>query len=124
PWDWVALPAYPVYSGKRSMARKGPGLHQHHFTGARNPVRIQPGDKLFVYVWLDPADAPKSIQLQYYDGAWEHRAYWGEDLCYGAGEPDGPDHWFPGPLPEAGHWARLEVDAAKIGLPPGARVDG
>src|SRR5204862_6401045 len=97
---------------------------QHYFTGAGNPVSIQPGDKLFVHVWLDPANPPKSIQLQYHDGAWEHRADWGEDLCYGAGKPDGPSHRFAGPLPQGGRWARLPVDAAKIGLETGARVDG
>src|SRR5262249_46852142 len=66
PWQWVSGPTHPVYSGKRSLLRSGPGLHQHHFTGAANPVRIHPGDKLFVYVWLDPSDPPRSIQLQYH----------------------------------------------------------
>jgi len=124
PWKWVSAPEYPVKSGKRSMVRSGPGLHQHHFTDARNPVLINPKDKLFTYVWLDPKNPPQSIQFQFYDGNWDHRAYWGEDLCYGAGTPDGPSHRFVRPLPEVGKWARLEVDAAQIGLPLGARVDG
>jgi hypothetical protein len=124
PWKWVSLPAYPVYSGRRSMVRAGPGLHQHYFTGARNPIRIYPGDKLFVYIWLDPSAAPRSIQLQYNDGSWDHRAYWGEDLCYGAGQADGPSHLFAGRLPKLGQWARLEIDTGKIGLSPGALVDG
>jgi hypothetical protein len=124
PWRWVTGPMHPVHSGKRSMLRSGSGLHQHHFIGASNPVVIHPGDKLFAYIWLDPSDPPRSIQLQYHDGTWEHRVYWGEDLCYGAGKPDGPEHLFAAPLPKAGRWTRLEVAASKIGLEPGARVDG
>jgi hypothetical protein len=121
PWKWVEK---PVFSGKRSMVRSGPGLHQHYFTGALNPVEIHPGDKLFVYVWLDPKDTSRSVQLQYNDGTWEHRAYWGDDVCYGAGSPDGPSHYCAGPLPPAGQWTRLEVEAAKIGFHPGAKVTG
>jgi hypothetical protein len=124
PWQWGTFPAHPVYSGKRSMVRSGPGLHSHHFTDALNPVRILPEDKLFAYAWLEPRDAPRSIQLQFHDGTWLHRAYWGEDLCYGSGTPDGSSHLFAGPLPPLGRWTRLEVDAAKLGLEPGAKIDG
>ncbi len=124
PWLWGSAPDYPVFSGKRSMFRTGSGLHQHYFTGALNPVRVQPEDKLFVYVWLDPKGPPRSVQLQYNDGTWEHRDYWGEDLCYGAGSPDGTSHYCAGPLPALGRWARLEVPAEKIGLAVGSRVDG
>src|SRR5262249_44470249 len=46
PWQWGTFPAHPVFSGKRSAVRSGPGLHSHHFTGALNPVRILPDDKL------------------------------------------------------------------------------
>ncbi len=123
-WHWDSAPRHPVYSGERSFVRSGQGLHQHYFTDARNPVRIFPDDKLFAYVWLDAQNPPRSIQFQFNDGTWEHRAYWGEDLCYGAGMTDGPGHFSAGALPAAGKWARLEVDAAKIGLAPGARVDG
>ena len=102
PWQWVSLPAYPVYSGKRSMVRSGPGLHQHYFTGALNPVEVHREDKLFTYIWLDAKDPPRSIQLQFNDGTWNHRAYWGEDACFLAGQPDGPNHHKVGALPPAG----------------------
>ncbi len=29
-----------------------------------------------------------------------------------------------GPLPKAGEWVRLEVEAEKVGLPPGAAING
>ncbi len=123
-WKWDSAPKHPVYSGKRSMVRTGPGVSQHFFTGALNPIYINPEDKLFVYVYLDPKDPPKSIMLQYNDGTWEHRLYWGEDKCFLVGTPNSPQHLAAGPLPKPGQWARLEIEADKLNLPPDARVHG
>ena len=35
--------------------------------------------RLFAYVYLDPENPPETVQLQFNDGSWEHRAYWGAD---------------------------------------------
>jgi len=121
-WQWEQK--QPVQSGKRSMVRSGAGLHQHSFTGAARPLYINPGDRLFTYVYLDPKNPPKSIMLQYDDGTWEHRAYWGEDKCVLAGTPNGPQHFQAGPLPPAGKWVRLEIEADKLKLIPDTRVHG
>ena len=43
-------------------------------------MKVGHGAKLFAYVFLDPKDPPKTVMLQFYDGTWEHRAVWGEDL--------------------------------------------
>jgi hypothetical protein len=123
PWAWVSAPE-PVLSGKRSMKRSGSGVHQHAFTGAQ-PLELLPNDKLFVHVWLDAKDPPKSIMLEWHDGNnWEHRAYWGDDACHLAGQPDAPNHHKVGPLPKTGEWVRLEVKATAVGLAPGAKVNG
>jgi hypothetical protein len=61
--------------------------------------------------------------LQFNDGTWNHRAYWGEDaIPFGAG--DTPEHRLMGPLPKLGEWVRLEVDAAHVGLAAGAELNG
>ncbi|MFM8728955.1 MAG: hypothetical protein ACKON9_27960, partial [Planctomycetaceae bacterium] len=61
--------------------------------------------------------------LQFNDGAWEHRAFWGEDkIPFGSG--DTPGHRSMGPLPEVGKWVRLEVSAAHVGLPAGSEING
>jgi hypothetical protein len=120
-WQWQAQPSH---SGKRSMARTGMGLHQHSFTAANRPLYINAGDRLFAYVYLDPKNPPKSIMLQFHDGTWEHRAYWGEDKCALAGTPNGPQHFLAGPLPPAGKWVRLEIEADKLNLQPDALVHG
>ena len=123
-WQWDGAPKHPVNSGKRSTVRTGTGMHQHSFTGATQPLYVNAGDRFFTYVYLDPKNPPKSIMLQFHDGTWEHRAYWGEDKCVLAGTPNGPQHFLAGALPPTGKWARLEIDADKLNLPPDTRVHG
>ncbi|HVX63413.1 MAG TPA: DUF1549 and DUF1553 domain-containing protein, partial [Pirellulales bacterium] len=121
-WMFVSAPS-PVLSGSKASTRKSTGLSQHFFTGATQGLRVGEGDKLFAYVYLDPADMPKEIMLQFNDGSWEHRVTWGEDVIpWGA--VNSPSRLPAGPLPEAGQWVRLEVEAAKVGLNPGAVING
>jgi hypothetical protein len=121
-WKWVVKPA-PVFSGERATQRKAQGLSQHFFTGATSPLKIGSGDKLFAHVWLDPQAPPRQIMLQFNDGTWEHRAYWGENIIpWGA--DNSPARRHMGPLPKAGEWVRLEVAAKDVGLADGARVNG
>ena len=122
PWEFVSKPA-PVFSGEKASKRSGSGNTQHFFTGATAPLKIGEGDKLFAYCYLDPANPPKTVMLQWNDGIWEHRAFWGEDkIAFGAG--DVPGHRRLGDLPKLGEWVRLEVDAAHVGLPAGKLVNG
>ena len=122
PWEFVSAPA-PVYAGESATKRTAEGLAQHFFTGANPTLAIGEGDRLFCYVYLDPANPPQEIMLQWNDGSWEHRAYWGEDVIpWGAAGQ--PSKFHAGELPAAGEWVRLEVEAANVGLAPGAQVNG
>jgi hypothetical protein len=121
-WKWVGKPN-PVFSGKRATVRTAKGLSQHLFTGARQPLRIAAGDKLFAYVYLDPKNPPKTVMLQFNNGTWEHRAYWGANRI-DWGVDKSPSRFHAGALPRAGQWARLEVEARSIGLAPGTVVNG
>ncbi len=118
-WHWVTT---RKRSGTRSLRRSGKGLIQDYFTEARPRLRVQAGDKLFAHVWLDPKDPPKSVQLQFHAGNWEHRVRWGRP-AHGAGRKGGAN-LVAGPLPAAGRWVRLEVAAEAVGLRPGQRIDG
>jgi hypothetical protein len=121
-WKWVGKPA-PVFSGKLASVRTAEGLGQHVFVNATDRLRIGPGDKLFAYVFLDAKNPPKEVMLQFNDGSWEHRAYWGANLIdWGVDKTASRIH--KGPLPAAGKWVRLEVDAQAVGLKPGAEVNG
>lgn len=123
PWKFVNKGEFAVFSGEKASTRTGEGVTQHFFTGANPGLKIGDGDKLFAHVYLDPSNPPKCVMLQFNDGQWEHRAFWGEDVIpFGSGT--GPNHVPMGSLPETGKWVRLEVDAAKVGLGPGAVLNG
>jgi hypothetical protein len=90
-------------------------VNEHSFDGATSQLPINTGDVLFTYVFLDPNNLPREIMLQWNDGTWEHRAYWGANILnYGL---DGTDsRRYMGPLPAAARWVRLEVPASLVGL--------
>ena len=121
-WHWVNSPQ-PVLQGQKAAERTATGLGQHIFTDARQPLLIGSGDKLVAHVFLDPANLPEQIMLQFNDGTWEHRAYWGANKIDWGGD-NSPSRLAMGPLPEAGRWVRLEVDAAAVGLATGTVVNG
>ncbi|MDA1049724.1 MAG: PSD1 and planctomycete cytochrome C domain-containing protein [Planctomycetota bacterium] len=123
PWKFVSAPDHPVFSGENSSVRTGNGLTQHFFTEATEPLMISANDRLFAYVYLDPANPPETVQLQFNDGSWEHRAFWGADKGHGAGR-NNPSNLRLGDLPEAGKWVRLEVPSAAVGLNEGAKLNG
>ncbi len=123
PWEFVGKPDHPVFSGEKASRRQGSGITQHFFTGANPGLKIGEGDKFFAYVYLDPKNPPKTVMLQFNDGTWEHRAFWGDDaIAFGSGDTDG--HRRLGDLPKTGEWVRLEVDAARVGLPAGKLLNG
>ncbi len=123
-WKWVSKSeGYPVSSGERATVRTAKGLSQHFFTRAKEPLTIEANAVLFAHVYLDPKNPPRTVQLQFNDGSWEHRAYWGEDKGHGAGRNNASNRRM-GDLPKKGQWVRLEVPAESVGLKPGSKVAG
>lgn len=121
-WTWIRTQPEPLLGRKAHQSALVSGLHQHFFHGAKFPLFVSVGDRLFAHVYLDPQRLPRQVMLQWHDGTWEHRVYWGENLI-----PWGSDgtvsRQFMGLLPPAGRWVRLEVPAALVGL-EGRAVDG
>jgi len=124
PWKFVTRGEGPVHSGEKSTTRTATGLSQHFFTGANPGLKIGEGDVLFAHVYLDPANLPRAIMLQFNDGTWEHRFNWGDEDAIGFGAKNTPAKRIAGPLPRAGEWVRLEVNASDVGLMPGATLNG
>jgi mono/diheme cytochrome c family protein len=121
-WRFVKSPQ-PVLNGTSANERTATGLSQSVFTGAKLPLVIGEGDKLVAHVYLDSDNPPEQIMVQFHAGTWEHRAYWGASkIDWGTDQT--ASRLSMGPLPEAGRWARLEVDAAGVGLAPGTVVGG
>ena len=114
-WNWTSSSPSP-YSGKLAhQSSQGNGLHEHYFSGASVTMNPKVGDVLFSYVYLDPANPPSEIMLEWYDGTWNHRAYWGNNsISYG--QNDTPERRYMGSLPTAGQWVRLEIPASSVNL--------
>ena len=123
--QWISTNAGPVFSGQRAIRRAGKGVHQVFFADCADPLTVGAGDKLFAYVFLDPADPPKAIMVQYnVGGNWSKRANWGDNDAIPYGAKGTPEKLLMGKLPKAGQWLRLEIDAARLALQPDTKIGG
>ena len=116
-WNWVGSNPTPYAGTLVHQSSLLPGVHQHYFSGATNTLPVNVGDTLFAYVYLDPANPPSEVMLQWDtgDGTWAHRAYWGANLI--AWGTDGTaSRRSMGALPATGQWVRLSVPASQVGL--------
>jgi hypothetical protein len=114
-WLWVSNNPAP-YSGKLAhQSAIASGMHQHYFDWAGNPLYVAPGSRLFTYIYLDPSHLPTEILLEWNDGTWDHRAYWGANSITN-GTSGTPSRFYMGPLPTAGRWEPLIVPASSVNL--------
>ncbi|OAI46463.1 hypothetical protein AYO44_11295 [Planctomycetaceae bacterium SCGC AG-212-F19] len=90
----------PFSGSMASQSNIAPGEHQHFFYNASSPLPGNTGDKLFAYVYLDPANVPSEIMLQ-----WHSNGSWDKDGTV--------SRRYMGALPAAGGWVRLEVPASR-----------
>ncbi len=120
-WSWVSSPT-PFSGGLAHQSGLVAGMHQHYFYNATSTMAVLAGDTLYAYVYLDPANPPSEVMLQWNDGSWEHRAYWGANQI-GWGTNGTNSRRYMGALPAAGQWVRLAVPAAQVGL-EGRTVNG
>jgi len=121
-WSFVARPE-PVLSGDKSVKLAATSLQQVVLQEAKPGLKAGAGDKLFAYVYLDAKKPPREIMLQWHTTNWLHRAYWGENVIPW-GKDDSSERRRMGDLPKLGEWVRLEVDVDKVGLKPGAVING
>jgi YD repeat-containing protein len=122
-WTWVSSNPSPYSGAVSHQSNIAAGEHQHFFYGATQTLQVNAGDRLYAYVYLDPANTPSEVMLQWNDGSgWEHRAYWGaNNITWGTNGT--ASRRYMGPLPQAGGWVRLEVPASAVGL-EGKTVNG
>jgi len=114
-WNWRNTNPTPFSGALAHQSNLVGGTHQHYFLGANETLSVGAGDSLFTYVFLDPASPPSQVMLQWNNGNWEHRAYWGQNqIPFGVNGTESRRHM--GPLPAAGQWVKLEVPASQVGL--------
>ena len=114
-----------VQSGERALRRTDKGLAQDYYDGGAEPLAVPLAGVVFAHVFLDPADPPKTVMLQFHhNGVWGHRAVWGDYDAIQWGKPGTTEKANMGALPEAGKWVRLAVPIAKLGLKAGDQLTG
>ncbi len=114
-----------VFSGKISIKRAGDGMVQDFYNGGAAPLAIPQDAVFFAHVFLDPANPPKSVMLQFHNnGGWNHRAVWGDYAAIEFGTVNTNERVNAGPLPEKGKWVRLEFQAEKLGIKTGDQLSG
>ena len=124
PWEFLEKPSHPVFSGRAALRNKAQGMKQRFFDNAAHKLRIGAGDTLLAYVFMNLANPPKELMLQWHtSGGWSHRAYWGENLI-DFGKDGTPERTRLGELPATGKWVRLEVPIEKLKLTPGTLIEG
>lgn len=113
-----------VFSGNLALRRQASDqVEQDFFSGGAEFVVPENG-KIFTYCFLDPDDPPETIMIQFHTSGWLHRAVWGAEAKIGFGKPDTTEKVLMGDLPKSGEWVRLEVDAKRMGLKGGTKVNG
>jgi subtilisin family serine protease len=124
-WNWVSANPTP-YSGTASHQSSivaATNIRQHFFTGATTTLHVGIGEILYTWVYLDKANMPSEIMLQWYDGvSWEHRAYWGTNTM-GWGQDGTPSGMNMGRLPPGDSWVKLVIPARAVAL-EGKTVNG
>lgn len=123
-WNWVISNPAPFSGRVAHQSNIDTGYHQHYFFDTTNTLTLNNGDKLFVYIYLDPNNVPGEVMLQFADTAtgWTHRAYWGANTI-ALGTDGTESRRYIGLLPPAGQWTRLEVSASAVGL-TGRSING
>ncbi len=119
-WTWISSSPSPYSGSLAHRSNISSGEHQHYFYNASgaSTLSINSTEKLFAYVYLDPANPPSQVMLQWNSSAsgWAHRAYWGSNSICWSGCTESTSNHYMGTLPSTGQWVRLEVPAAEVGL--------
>jgi len=115
-WNWVSNNPAPFSGALAHQSLIASGMHQHVFKNAPTTFPINVGDILVTYVYLDPANLPSEVMLEWQSaGSFEHRAYWGANSV-NLGTDGTVSRHYMGALPAVGQWVRLEVPASTVGL--------
>lgn len=81
-WVWGTSPtAYEGTYELQSAVLGSDVYSQWELSGASPGLTLAANDVLSVWVYIDPANVPSQMILQFYDGSsWSHRAFWGAEL--------------------------------------------
>ena len=122
--EWATAEKGPVFKGRRSVKLSGKEMSQHYYESGATPIDIPSEAEVFLNVWIDPKESPKTLMIQFHQGTWKHRAVWGDYNAIAFGKENTTERVYMGGLPEPGKWARLAFTAEKVGLKTGDKIAG
>lgn len=119
PGEWREGPAVPLAGGRRALRLEGKVGRPFQFAAGDVPLVVRTELKVFVHFQPDATNPPRAISLELVGEEKTQRLVWGDAAAFGA---DGAkDATVVGPLPAAGAYTRLELDALAAGLKSGQR---
>lgn len=126
PSEFVSAPNSDTspFSGQKVLKRTDAGLAQDVWEATSTGLALPPQAKFSAHVFLDPANLPKSIMVQFNKGGWKHRAVWGDYDAIQWGAPQTHERVAMGELPTAGKWVSLEFPVQTVGLAAGDEISG
>lgn len=116
-WDWRPDPTNKAKSAAFVLDRATGGAN---VTSEKFSHSILPGDRIIAHIFIPQGSKATQVSLGFYTHFWWHRAAWGDVSSFPKPETS-PSR---GPVPAAGKWVRLEVDAASVGMKPGMLLRG
>jgi hypothetical protein len=111
-WNWVKKDPLPFLGEQSHQSPVRSGQHTHLFINATETLPIASGDKISVWIWIDPINTPTEIMLAFREGtSFEHRAYWGANSIADGVNGTDSRRQINASIPPTGQWVRLDVPA-------------
>ena len=132
--EWRSGADVPVAGGSRALRIEGQVERPVTFATGEVALAVQTSARAFVHLYPDPAKPPRAVSLEFIrdtkggkDGkempaGKTRRFVWGDVSAFG---PEiAKDAIVAGPMPPAGAYARLELEACDSGIEKGERYTG
>ena len=120
--EWREGTDVPVVGGKRALRLEGAVTRPVDFGGSEVPLLVRTAAKAFVNFNPDPARPPRAISLEFISEEKTKRMIWGDPDAFGPGAAT--NAIIAGPMPAAGTYTRLEIDAIATGIATNKRYSG
>lgn len=112
--EWRSGPDVPLVGGKRALRLEGATERAVTFAAGEVELKVRTALTAFAYLYPDPAHPPKAISLEFIGEGTPQRWVWGDVAAFG---PEvAAKAIVVGPMPAAGAYFRLEMDAIRAGL--------
>ncbi len=120
--NWVQGDNVPVAGGRRALRLEGESERPIAFTAGDVTLTVRTEATVFVHVYLDPANPPRALSLEFISEEKTKRFVWGDASAFG--DDLAQSARVGGKLPAAGAYVRLEITACESGLEEGKTYTG